>query len=307
MRIAIVDIGTNTLLMTIAECTGDSITVLADEHKIARLGEGMDRSGIISEAACSRAESILRAYRVQADQLRVEYRVAVGTSVFRSTSNAAHIAQRLESIWGAPVVVLSGAREAELSYAGSVDMAGCTAVLDIGGGSTELTIGRDGAVAYRSSLEIGAVRLTEQFWDTYPASRSNLDAARFTIRNALKKLLAPIPFEKLYAVAGTPTTLALMAQRIEIFDWQRVDGYILTLEMVRSLCDCIFTASLDKLRSLPGVHPERADILPAGALILQEYMRWLDRDCVIVSAKGLRYGVLRAICNSQWDLDITKN
>ncbi|RMF35407.1 MAG: hypothetical protein D6747_02635 [Chlorobiota bacterium] len=312
MIAAALDIGTNTVLMAIAELSPDALLegnpqnvggqvapfpshslirkVIADEHRIARLGEGVDRSQWISQAAIERASAIIREYRSIADAAGASARIAVGTSVFRAAQNSAEVAQILGKLWGAPVEVLSGTEEAELCYHGTVYHGERAAILDIGGGSTELTIGEHARILARESIELGAVRLAERFWKSYPIPQDALNAAW---QHAVEKLAPFVELpavERMYAVAGTPTTLALMAQDLHHSDWHRAEGYVLKRTAIERLWQQLATASLDELRSIPGVHPQRADILPAGALLLRTAMDVIGADAVTVSTRGLRYG-----------------
>ncbi len=312
MIAAALDIGTNTLLMAIAELSPDVLLggnphnvrgqvapshshslirkVIADEHRIARLGEGVDRSQWICHAAIERASAIIREYRSIADAAGATTRIAVGTSVFRAARNRAAVAHILGDLWGAPVEILTGIEEAELCYRGTVYHGERAAVLDIGGGSTELTIGEYDRIHARVSVELGAVRLAEQFWKSYPAPRDALNAACQHTVEALAPFAELPTVEQIYAVAGTPTTLALIAQDLQHNDWQRAEGYVLERSAIERLWQQLATASLDELRSIPGVHPQRADILPAGALLLRAAMDVIGADAVTVSTRGLRYG-----------------
>lgn len=293
MKATAIDIGTNTLLMAIAEVDEQGIHPLADHHRIARLGQDVERTGTISPAAIERATAIIEDYRRIADDYAVQHRFAVGTSVFRLAANADAVAARLAEVWGAPIAIISGDEEAELTFYGTIPPTdGDVAVLDIGGGSTELVMGTSRGIRFRVSIEIGAVRLAERYWHTFPADSATIERARQEVYTQLAALVPQTPPGQLYAVAGTPTTLALMAQNIAAFDWERVDGYPLERDTLDKLWQCISTATLRELLSMPGVHPQRADILPAGTLILQACMDWLKVDSLIVSARGLRYGVL---------------
>lgn len=312
MIAAALDIGTNTLLMVVAELSLDAHLignthdhdmqrwhapsydlirkVIADEHRIARLGEGVDRSGWICQAAIERAAAIIHEYRSIADAAGVTARIAVGTSVFRAARNSAKVAEFFEELWGAPIDVLSGQEEAELCYRGTVHHGASAAVLDIGGGSTELTIGEHSRVLARQSIELGAVRLAERFWKSHPAPADVLQAAWQCTVAAFAPFATLPSMENIYAVAGTPTTLALMAQGLNYSEWQRADGYILERTTIERLWQQLAAASLEELCSFPGVHPQRADILPAGALLLRTVMDVLGVDALTISTRGLRYG-----------------
>jgi exopolyphosphatase/guanosine-5'-triphosphate,3'-diphosphate pyrophosphatase len=312
MIAAALDIGTNTLLMAIADLSPDALLggnpqnvsgqvapffshslirkVIADEHRIARLGEGVDRSQWICQAAIERASAIIREYRSIADAAGATARIAVGTSVFRAARNGAEVARILGMLWGAPVEVLSGQEEAELCYRGTVYHRERAAVLDIGGGSTELTIGEHSRILARNSIELGAVRLAERFWRSYPAPQEALNAAWQLAVETLAPFAELPAVERMYAVAGTPTTLALMAQDLQHNNWQRAEGYILKRTAIERLWQQLAAASLEELRSIPSVHPQRADILPAGVLLLRAAIDVLGVDAAIVSTRGLRYG-----------------
>ncbi|MDW8271091.1 MAG: Ppx/GppA phosphatase family protein [Bacteroidota bacterium] len=307
IRAAALDIGTNTLLMTIAEFREQSYCILADEHRIARLGEKLDQTGFIIPEAAQRAIEIVRHYRTIADSLGVQHRLAVGTSAFRRAANAEEIAADIAEVWGGPVKVITGAEEAHLTYLGTVDSAGYSAVLDIGGGSTELIAGNSAKIDFQWSLEIGAVRLAERYWTVFPAPLSSIEYARAQIEQVLKSLHKPPPLERMYGVAGTPTTLALIAQGIRTFHWDLVDGYYLTREIIESIWKQIAHATLSELCTIPGVHPQRADILPAGTLILRTVMDFLEVPGIVVSARGLRHGVLRQFFNEQTKASLQKN
>jgi exopolyphosphatase/guanosine-5'-triphosphate,3'-diphosphate pyrophosphatase len=291
MTIAALDIGTNTLLLLIARFDNGTMHVLADEHHIARLGEGVDLTGTISPDAVERARQIIERYANLADAHSATIRVAVGTSVFRSATNAHSVAAVLASHWGAPIEIISGDQEAELTYLGTAPRDERAGVLDIGGGSTELIVGSHGTVHYRKSIEIGAVRLTERFWQSFPPSEQTLAECRNYVYAQLQAFRNVHCDGRLYAVAGTPTTLALMACGIDRFEPSRIDGFALGRDLLEELCQKISTARLEQLRMMPGVHPQRADILPAGTLILRSVMDVLGLDSVIVSMRGLRYGV----------------
>ena len=312
---ASLDIGTNTILMTIAELysafddgtqatvpqqSGDShlrfndvsVRTILDEHRIARLGEGVDQTGIISNDAIQRACRIIDDYRAVADSLSVTVRLAVGTSVFRSAHNGNEVSHMIGERWGAHVKILSGQEEAELSFCGTVPDGRRSAVLDIGGGSTELTVGEHSNILAHKSIELGAVRLAERYWKTFPASSAALVDAWHTALEQLSPFAELPHAESVYAVAGTPTTLALMAQGIQEYNWQRTDGFLLLRSTVERLWHEIATATLPELRQMRGVHPHRADILPAGTLLLRAVMEVCNLESVTVSARGLRYGVL---------------
>jgi exopolyphosphatase/guanosine-5'-triphosphate,3'-diphosphate pyrophosphatase len=296
MRIAALDIGTNTILMLVADVASDgTLTVVRDEHAIARLGKGVDSDRRISAEAVGRADDILRRHLTVAHDLKADRIVAVGTSALRDAANRGDIVAHWQREFGIDARVISSDEEARLTYLGTVasgsPSTGRQAVLDIGGGSTEVTLGEGVRIVDRFSVDIGAVRLTERFWTSYPPPLDSIKQARELIRQTLTRSRSNLQPAVWHAVAGTPTTLAAMAMSLSAFDPSAIDGFRLTRPFVSETRAQIASLSLDELHHHPQIHPQRADIMGAGALILEAVMEVYDIPEVFVSVKGLRYGV----------------
>jgi exopolyphosphatase/guanosine-5'-triphosphate,3'-diphosphate pyrophosphatase len=308
MRIAAVDIGTNTLLMTIAEFDADGrMHILHDAHNIVRLGENLSHSEVISEAALQRAVECIRGYRSVCDELGADIHVGVATSAVRNASNGSQVLQSLRTEFKGMLQCISGVEEAELTFAGSVPDEGGYVVLDIGGGSTEIVRGSNRQVEHRVSHEIGAVMLHDRVLHSFPASKDSIATACALIQHCApvmpisqsgsddgtKEFRSDEDAESNWiAVAGTPTTLALVAQQLPYTQVEASHGYRLTLQTVSALCERLMNTPKNELQDIPGIHPQRADILPAGTLILREIMRSHQCEYVTVSTRGLRYGVV---------------
>jgi len=301
MRIAAIDIGTNTLLMLIGEYTNNGTTlILRDEHAIARLGEGVDKTGFISNEALERSQKILLQYKNICEQLEVNIKTVKTTSAVRDARNSAEIRSALAEIIKAPVEVISGDEEARLSFIGSSEAFSPATVIDIGGGSTEYITGEHGSITRRKSLQMGAVRLFERYLKTLPPSADAIAAAQAEIRSQLAQLslvdtpvdISPVPTGTIIGVGGTFTTLAAMDLELQKFDSTLVHLHTLSLERVQSLSYQLLSSDLSTLLHNPAVHPKRADILPAGALILEESLRFFGTRSCLASTKGLRYGIL---------------
>lgn len=296
MIAAAIDIGTNTLLLTVGERLPDcTVRILRDEHSIARLGAGVDAAGNIGREAIGRAAEILRRYRNICDEADVNLVAAVGTSALRDAANRDEVCAELGSVIGTEIRIIDGETEAALSFSGSVECAESAIVLDIGGGSTEIIAGRGGTIEYRTSMNIGAVRLTERFFGSFPPAPEMVAAVSEAIS---EQLPVGIPAYPMTAVAGTPTTLAAIALELQVFSPEKVHNFHLTLETVRSLAEMLLRKPLPEILALPGVHPQRADILPAGALILKVAMEKFGYSHCTVSTRGLRFGVLEEMLNS---------
>ncbi len=291
MRIAAVDIGTNTALLLIGERDNGTTTILRDEHAVARLGEGVDGHRNISTAALERAVAILSFYRQLCEEYQADRVVAVTTSAVRDAGNRAEVLAAMGKALGAPVNVITGEEEARLSFLGSAEGAELCTVIDIGGGSTEYITGRGSAIAQRTSLDIGAVRLSERYFSSLPPSPHEIAQAREEVRRHLA-VLPEAERGELTGVGGTFTTLAAIDLKLQEFDAEAVHGHALTSETVSAITHHLLSCTLEDLLADPAIHPKRADILPMGALILDESLKHFGVAYCRASTRGLRYGVL---------------
>ncbi len=292
MLIASIDIGTNTLLLLIGEVQADgSLSIVHDEHSIARLGEGVHASKCINEKAIERASHILHRYKLICDSYKVEKITIVATSAMRDADNAEYVCSILSSIIQKPISIISGKEEAYFSYVGSKETYDNPTIIDIGGGSTEIICMDNDHTIQSISLNIGAVRFTEKYFSTYPPSIDSIQEAIAEIKTSLSQFTISV-HSPVIVVAGTPTTLACIDQGLDEYHRDKVHGYILTYDAISSITDMLCTSSYDSLFSIKGINPKRADILPAGSLLLKSLLSYFAIEHCIVSTRGLRYGVL---------------
>jgi len=289
-----IDIGTNTLLLLILSKDSNSkIEIIRDEHRIARLGEGVHEQGIISEGAMHRAHGILLEYAEILQQYQPLNVRVVATSAMRDAANRDYVIQSFEKILENPIEIISGEEEAFLTYHGSKEQYSAPLIIDIGGGSTECIIGR-GIECQTVSLNIGAVRLHELYLHDLPIENEQLEEAKQFIRDAISSLHFDV-FDTVIATAGTPTTLAAIDLEITDLTSESIHGHVLHIAEIKKMTQSLLSSTLEETLLIPGVHPQRADILPAGALILQELLLHFKIDSCIVSKKGLRFGVTYSI------------
>lgn len=287
LRVAAIDIGTNTCLMLIGELDGSGqFNILRDEHSIVRLGENVDKSRKITDEAYARLSSTLTKYRSIIDELQVTDIAACGTSALRDALNRDEILARVKNDFDINISIIEGSREAELTYLGATfdlpPVDGLTAVIDIGGGSTEIAFGKNTEYTFGRSIDVGAVRLSEQGLNDTNAIESLLQTTFTDIETPLRVI----------AVAGTPTTLAAMKIGLMEFDREKVDHCKLTLEEVKAYLDILTSQPPSTILEIyPVIPPGRVDILPAGTAILFEAMKFLKVESVSVSTGGLRYGI----------------
>lgn len=293
-RYTAIDIGTNTILMLIAEKSPDgAILPIADENSIARLGEGVDKTGKINENAIKRASSILKQYKKLTDKYSVSSIRIAGTSALRDAKNAKDVREKLENIIETKIDIIPGIREAELSFLGVVRDASPSVVIDIGGGSTEIISGKDKELSDRNSLNIGAVRITERIFGNHPPSKTEISKAIDIIDSELSENISEIYEGKYYAVAGTPTTIAAIVMELKEYDDDKVNGFILTTENTEKVFDHFLELSVDDISNKFNIHPKRADVITAGTLILIRIMKFFSVKNLIVSSHGLRYGIIK--------------
>jgi exopolyphosphatase / guanosine-5'-triphosphate,3'-diphosphate pyrophosphatase len=299
MRLASIDIGTNTILMLIADVDSNgNLSVVRDEHFIARLGKGVDEQGIIQQDTFQRVHDILSQLKSTAEANNVQHIFACGTSALRDAANRQKFIDDIKDQLGIEIRVLSGQEEAELTYLGATSeylshvISKEYVVLDIGGGSTELVIGTEDKVTSAVSVDVGSVRLTERIFKTSPPDDMAFENASQWIRNQLQNTPPLTPSTKLIGVGGTLTTLAALDIRLSEFDQDKINRHILKVDAINRIFQELRPLTLEQIRSYPQIHHARADILLAGIFILMETLRKLNLQNITVSVRGLRYGIM---------------
>jgi exopolyphosphatase/guanosine-5'-triphosphate,3'-diphosphate pyrophosphatase len=298
MKYASIDIGTNTILMLIGEID-DSLKIIPveDFYEVPRLGKNVSVTKELSSTSIERALKVLRNYRVIADDYGVERIVASATSAVREAINGKEFVKQVEDETGIDVEIIDGETEANVGFIGAVSGAPNpdlpTLVIDIGGGSTELSYGTGMRTSFAESIDIGAVRITEKFLHHTPPNPSELNQTVEFIRDGLRQF----PFDKIiprvvFGVAGTATTLALIAQNRYDFDAGAVTNFVMTVENVQRVFDLIKTKSTDEILNLTKAAEGRADVLVAGTLILMEILTAAKANEFLTTDRGLRYGYL---------------
>lgn len=299
MRLTTIDIGTNTILMLVADVTTDgTIAPVHDAQVIARLGKGVDATRRITPETTRRVLEYLRDFKEISGTFHSEKILAAGTSALRDASNRKEFVDTVRNELGMDISVLSGEEEAELTYQGAVsefvgpDSDSVLAVLDIGGGSTELTIGVGRKATQKASLDVGSVRLTERILQASPPSAVALQQAVGEIRDRLSQFPELPPRSRLIGVAGTVTTLASIDLGLETYDRARVSGHFLSFESIGRISKELNSLSLSHMaKDFPQIQTGRSDVIVAGVLILLESLRRFGVGGITASDRGLRYGM----------------
>jgi len=298
MRLSVIDIGTNTILLLVAECDEQgTITPIFHGHEIVRLGAGVDEQRRILPEALKRAEHTISRFVREAKSHQSERISACGTSALRDAANRDEVVAHIKQATGLDVDILTGDEEAELTYLGAIGEFAQPGqeqkfvVLDIGGGSTEITQGTGNAVHLKQSHDLGCVRLTERFLKSSPPSSLDMSQALQSIRRHFSSL-DPLEHDaRLIGVAGTLTTLGSLDMDLPAYDPLRVSGHRLRRESIESILNRLRIKTRKEIEAIPQILPGRADILLAGILILLEAMKHFEAEEITVSDRGLRYGV----------------
>ena len=298
MRIAVVDLGTNSTRLLVAEVVDGQVSELARRTDVTRLGQGVESTGRLAEEAMERVYATLTAYRRVIDAHGVERVVAVATSAVRDAANGAEFRATLAERFSLEARTISGDEEARLSFLGATadrrDGGGETLVLDIGGGSTEYVVGSPGSdPRFHVSTRMGSVRHTERHLHDDPPSPEQLgdlasDAARIVRDQVPDGVRCGVSAG--LAVAGTATSLAAIDQALDPYDPARVHGYPLGLDTCRRMLAMLAGQPLDKRREVPGLHPDRAPTIVAGAIILIESMLAFGLDAMEASEADILHG-----------------
>ena len=300
-RSAFIDIGTNAILCLIADLreTG-RFRVVDDLADIARLGQGVDRTGRISPEGEQRALTVLERYRDHCRNLGVEEISAVGTSALRDAENSGEVRARYRDKLGFDIRVISGREEAAYSFLAvqrglSLD-AEEFMVIDIGGGSTEFIRGNRSGVSQSVSIDVGSVRLTERFLYSDPVHRDEVMAMVAAVDHEIAQLprlgIQGDSSLTLVGIAGTFTTLAAVQKQLRDYSHSDVHGSRLTLDELRRQISLFQEKSIAERKVIIGMDPKRADVIFAGACLTERIMKFYRAEHVIVSDQGVRYGLL---------------
>jgi exopolyphosphatase / guanosine-5'-triphosphate,3'-diphosphate pyrophosphatase len=266
MRVGVVDLGTNSTRLLVADVGDSRVEEVARRARITRLGEGVDERRKLLPLPIARVRNVLADYRRELDELGAERVLAVGTSAIRDADNGEAFLGEVEWSYGFVTRLLSGEDEAELTRRGVANgrvLDTETLVLDVGGGSTELI-----TADTRTSLDVGSVRLTERHLHADPPTAEELDASARAVQAALPDLH---PREAI-GVAGTVTTLAALDLELAEYDPDRVHGHRISAAGVQEQLDRLAGLPLAQRRALPALEPERAPVIVAGAVIVREVL-----------------------------------
>ncbi|MBN1948181.1 MAG: Ppx/GppA family phosphatase [Candidatus Cloacimonetes bacterium] len=295
-RYVILDIGTNSIKFYLAEIAGKNLQVIQDKNNITRLGEGLQKTGVISEEAITRNLQALKNFRNTALENDAKAITAVGTMCLRAAGNAADFIERVKLETGIEIEVIDGREEARLSYLAVQstlgDGSGKVLVFDTGGGSTEFILGEGRQLQQRFSLNIGAVHPTEEFLVSDPVTQAELDAMLYFISDFFREHDLGEKIDYLVGVGGTVTTMASVMHKLAVYDPEIVQGSIMTRQELLRQMDLYRSLTIAERREITGLQAKRADIILAGTGIVKIIMDLYGKDKFTISDRGLRHGLM---------------
>ena len=281
MKIAVVDIGSNSTRLYIADIeAGRVVDELERRSVVTRLGSGVDANGSLEEEAMQRVYDTLDDFKREIERHGPDKAIAVLTSAVRDASNGEEFARQVKDRYGLEPHVLTGDEEARLTFLGATSERDAadhapTLVIDVGGGSTELVVGAGREVGFNVSTQAGVVRQTERYIKHDPPAPAELEQLADDVRDILSEAMSPEArgiVEHGIAVAGTATSLAAIAQRLDPYDPEKVHGYVVSKKEAQRILRELASIPLQLRREVPGLDPDRAPTIVAGVIILREVM-----------------------------------
>ena len=297
MKIAALDVGSNSVLMLVADCAEEEPHVVAEMGRITRLGRGVDACGRLDPDSAARTLDAIAEFTAKARELGAERIVGAATAALRDASDGSVFLADVKQRTGVALEIISGQVEAQLSYLSTRKGLGIRStekllIVDIGGGSTELIRVDPEHVLEVVSLQLGSVRLTERIIHHDPPVASEEQTLRALIDNLLGELGWRVQPAKLVGIAGTVTTLCAIQLGLGRYTAESVHGYPLKAAEIRRLIELLGSLPLEQRKQLPGMEPGRADVLFPGAVILERVMNYFECPEVIVSDQGVRWGLI---------------
>jgi exopolyphosphatase / guanosine-5'-triphosphate,3'-diphosphate pyrophosphatase len=296
MRVAVVDIGTNSTRLLVADVAGPKVEQVERRTTVTNMGRGVDHANLICSEAVEDVCRVIADYKASYEEMGAERVMAIATSAVRDAVNGEAFIAELRERFGMDARLLTGEEEAHLTYLGATAQRPAeegTLVFDIGGGSTELIVGSGSEVDFHASLQAGTIRQSERHLCSDPPNAHELEDLASDVRNLIEHAIAAQPESRPLsgiAVAGTPTSLAAIDQELEPYDSGRVHGYRLGMRRIQRMLSRLSSLPLAERLRVPGLHPGRAPTIVAGAVILVQVMRAFRLEEIEVSELDILQG-----------------
>jgi len=298
MIVASIDIGTNTVLLLVADVNLNTqkLVPIYEEQQMPRLGKGLGPNGEITTDKVDLLLQTLSSYRQTIESYNCEKIVISGTNALRIANNSNDIIQLVKSRTNLNINVISGNEEAKFAYLGAVSgirVFETAIIIDVGGGSTEVIYGSQKEILYKNSFGIGSVTATENYLFHTPPSDEEIMKLRFDLRKILNEIKGDFSADLVIGIAGTATTLACMIKGLKHFERETVDGSVISKKELDELIKKIQVLDPQEILNDYGkVLSGREDIITGGAIILSEVMTLLKSNSLMISSRGIRYGAV---------------
>lgn len=296
MRVAVIDIGTNSTRLLISDVEGARADQVERVTTVTNMGRGVDHTNMICTDAIEDVCEVISGYKARYEEMGAERVLAIATSAVRDATNGDAFIAELRERFGLDARLLTGEEEAHLTYLGATANRSDdepTLVFDIGGGSTELIVGSGMEVGFHTSLQAGTIRQSERHLTSDPPDPRELEHLATDCRKLIDDAIADRPEarpSRAIAVAGTPTSLAAVDQKLEPYDPGRVHGYRLGLQRIQRMLSKLSSLPLAERLRVPGLHPGRAPTIVAGTVILVQVMRAFGLEEIEVSELDILHG-----------------
>ncbi len=295
-KYAILDIGTNSIKFFLFGIEDGNVETIIDTNNISRLGEGLQKTGKISPEAMERNIKALSEFLELAKEHEVEEITAVGTMCLRTATNAEDFIKKAKEELGLEIKVIPGEEEARLSYLAVLSTIGKTdkniVVFDTGGGSTEFIFGEGTKLVKKMSLNIGAIRPTEEFLHSDPVTQKEVEDMLNFLKEFFNQHNLEGKADYLIGIGGTVTSMGAVMYKMTKYDPNKIQGSKLTLEEVNNQIKMYSSMTIEQRKTIPGLQPKRADVILAGAGIVKTILEKFQKDYFIISDRGLRHGLM---------------
>lgn len=291
-KYCVIDIGTNSIRMLIAKIERGNIVHIEKSLETTRIGEGVNKTKVLSEAAIARSINVLREFKNEAVKQGIDKINIIATSAVRDAVNRNEFIRNVKNELNLDVEIISGEREAQLGFCGVINgieinnRENNLLVIDIGGGSTEFVLGNGQGIKYSRSLNVGAVRMTDKHITNDPPTDTDIYSLTEDIRNIINKVINIIKKNKpvqVIGIGGTVTTLTAIALELENYDRKKVHNYQLQIREIEEMIYRFENLNNDERKKIIGLQPKRADIILAGSKILYEILNSLDVKIITIS------------------------
>ncbi|MGI5997871.1 MAG: Ppx/GppA family phosphatase, partial [Lutispora sp.] len=296
-KIAAIDLGTNSMRLMLCEVVGKKFRTKSKEVITTRIGKDMGHKGLLTEKAMAKNIEAIKYFKKRAEEYGAEKTIIFATSAIRDAANKDLFLERVKDETGLDIMVLNGEEEAE------VGMLGASygfedenlLVIDVGGGSTELVLGSEDKILYSTSINAGAVRMTEKYVKSNPIQQSDIQELEKSLETLFSDALNQLKekkIDKVLAIGGTATTAASIFHKARVYDWELIHNTILNKTFLDNLFETLKSMPLKERYNIKGLQKERADIIPAGIFIILYVLEKLNKEQVIISENDNLEGII---------------